>query len=212
VLRLEKDGSRTVLSSGLDGKRFSGPNDIAVRSDDGVYLTDNDFGLRDGGRNPDKQMPNGIWLIKDGQSRLVLDAATLGGIPNGITLSPDERYLYLTALQKMMRYDVKPDGSLGAGTLFTQGPGIGDGMKVDRLGNVYSTSGAGPGIIRVTSPAGTLLGYLNLPISDAEPKRQICATNVAFGDADGQSLYITACDAVYRIRLKTAGVMPGPKR
>ena len=112
----------------------------------------------------------------------------------------------------MFRYDVKPDGSLGPGMPFTQGPGIGDGMKVDTLGNVYSTSGAGPGIIRVTSPAGTLLGYLNLEIASGEPKRQICATNIAFGDPDGKSLYVTACDAVYRIRMKVAGVMPGPKK
>jgi len=150
---------------------------------------------------------------KDGKVTLLGgDRDTPGASPNGITLSPDERYLYLTALQKMMRYEVKPDGSLGPGSLFTQGPGIGDGMKVDTQGNVYSTSGAGPGIVRVTSPTGTLLGYLNLPIVGGEPKRQICATNVAFGDADGKSLYVTACDAVYRIRLKIAGVMPGPKR
>ena len=213
VNRLEKDGTtRTVLSSGLDGKRFSGPNDIVVRSDDGVYLTDNDFGLRYGGKNPDKQMPNGIWLIKDGKSTMVLDAMTLGGIPNGIVLSPDEKFLYLTtSMQRIMRYEVKADGTLGTGTLFTQGPGIGDGMKVDRQGNVYSTSGAGPGIVRVTAPSGTLLGLLNLPIYGGEPKRQICATNVAFGDPDGRSLYVTACDAVYRIRMKVAGVMPGPK-
>jgi gluconolactonase len=212
VMRLEKDGTRTVLSAGApDGKRFSGPNDIVVARDDAVYLTDNDFGLRDAGRNPDKQMPNGIWRIKDGESRLVLDAATLGGIPNGIVLSPDERYLYLSALQKMMRYEVRPDGSLGAGTLFTEGPGIGDGMKVDVQGNVYSTSGAGPGVVRITAPTGLLLGYLNLPIYGGEPKRQICATNVAFGDPDGKSLYVTACDDVYRIRLKVAGVMPGPR-
>ncbi len=213
VMRLEKDGSRTVLSAGSsDGKRFSGPNDIVVARDDAVYLTDNDFGLRDAGRNPDKQMPNGIWRIKDGKSTLVLEAATLGGIPNGIALSPDERYLYATALQKMMRYEVKSDGTLGAGMLFTEGPGIGDGIKVDQQGNVYSTSGAGPGIIRITAPTGTLLGYLNLPIYGDEPKRQICATNAAFGDADGRSLYITACDVVYRIRMKTVGLMPGPKR
>ncbi len=212
VMRLEKDGTRTVLSAGApDGKRFSGPNDIVVARDDAVYLTDNDFGLRDAGRNPDKQMPNGIWRIKDGESRLVLDAATLGGIPNGIVLSPDERYLYLSALQKMMRYEVRPDGTLGAGTLFTEGPGIGDGMKVDVQGNVYSTSGAGPGVVRITAPTGLLLGYLNLPIHGGEPKRQICATNVAFGDPDGKSLYVTACDDVYRIRLKVAGVMPGPR-
>ena len=213
VMRLEKDGTtRTVLSAGApDGKRFSGPNDIVVARDDAVYLTDNDFGLRGAGRSPDKQMPNGIWRIKDGQSTLVLDAATLGGIPNGIVLSPDGRYLYLSALQKMMRYEVKPDGTLGAGSVFTEGPGIGDGMKVDLQGNVYSTGGAGPGIVRVTAPSGTLLGYLNLPIYGGEPKRQICATNLTFGDADGKSLYVTACDAVYRIRLKTVGLMPGPR-
>jgi gluconolactonase len=212
VMRLEKDGSRTVLSAGApDGKRFSGPNDIAVTRDDAVYLTDNDFGLRGAGRSPDKQMPNGVWRIKDGESRLVLGADVLGGIPNGIAFSPDERYLYLTALQKMMRYEVRPDGSLGAGKLFTEGPGIGDGMKVDVLGNVYSTSGAGPGIVRITAPSGTLLGLLHLPIYGGEPKRQICATNVAFGDVDGKSLYVTACDDVYRIRMKVAGVMPGPR-
>jgi gluconolactonase len=211
LMRLEKDGTRTVLSTGANGKRFSGPNDIAVTHDDAVYLTDNDFGLRDAGRSPDKQMPNGIWLIKDGRSTMVLDAVTLGGIPNGIALSPDERYLYATALQKLMRYEVKADGTLGKGSVFAEGQGIGDGMKVDTLGNVYSTNGAGPGVIRITAPTGRLLGYLNLPIYGGEPKRQICATNVAFGDLDGKGLYITACDVVYRIRLEVAGSMPGPK-
>src|SRR5918993_432709 len=62
VMRLEKDGTtRTKLSGGSDdGKRFSGPNDIVVAKDDAVYLTDNDFGLRNAAQNPDKQMPNGI--------------------------------------------------------------------------------------------------------------------------------------------------------
>lgn len=205
LMRLEPDGTRTVLSNGAGGKRFSGPNDIAIRRDDGVYLTDNDFGLRDAGASPDKEMPNGVWLIRDGESRLVLAAQALGGIPNGVALSPDEEYLYLTALGRLMRYEVNPDGSLGAGILFAEGPGIGDGMKTDVLGNVYSTSGAGPGIVRITAPGGTLLGLVNLPIYGGEPKRQICATNVAFGDRDRQSLYITACDVVYRIRLEVAG-------
>jgi gluconolactonase len=211
VMRLEKDGTRTVLSSGSNGKRFSGPNDIAVTKDDVVYLTDNDFGLRDAGNNPDKQLPNGIWRIADGTSTMVLDAATLGGTPNGIVLSPDERYLYLSAGRRLMRYEIRPDGTLGAGTLFAEGPGIGDGMKVDVNGNVYSTGGAGPGIVRITSSTGTLLGFLNLPIAGGEPKRQICATNVAFGDPDAKGLYVTACNDVYRIRLKVAGVMPGPQ-
>ena len=93
---------------------------------------------------------------------------------------------------------------------FGEGEGITDGMKVDRKGNIYSSSGAGPGVIRITSPEGKLLGFLNLPIlGGQEPKRQICATNEAFG-GDGRDLYISACDAVYKIRLETPGIIPGP--
>jgi gluconolactonase len=207
LMRLEPDGSRTVLASGAGGKRFSGPNDIAIRHDDGIYLTDNDFGLRDAGNSSDKEMPNGVWLIRAGEAQLVLDGQSLGGIPNGVALSADERYLYLTALSRLMRYEVNPDGTLGQGTLFAEGAGIGDGMKTDTLGNVYSTSGAGPGIVRITAPDGTLLGFVNLPIFGGEPKRQICATNVAFGDRDAKSLYITACNDVYRIRLDVTGYL-----
>ncbi|HEX4095192.1 MAG TPA: SMP-30/gluconolactonase/LRE family protein, partial [Caulobacteraceae bacterium] len=206
VMRLEKDGKRTVLSTGApDGRRFSGPNDISIRHDDGVYVADNDFGLRDAGKSPDKQMPNGIWLIRDGVSRLVLSDKDLCGIPNGIVLSPDERWLYLTAFSKLWRYEVKPDGSLGDRTLFAEGPGIGDGMKVDSAGDVYSTSGGGPGIIRITSPDGKLLGFLNLPIYGGEPKKQICATNLAFGGEGGHDLFIAACDDVFRIRMRSQG-------
>lgn len=205
VMRLEKDGTRTTLSGGLDGKRFSGPNDITIRKDDGIYLTDNDFGLRDAGKNPDKQLANGIWLIKDGTSRMVLDDKSLGGVPNGVVLSPDEKYLYLSAFKKMWRYDVKPDGSLGERTLFAEGDGIGDGMKVDTKGNVYSSGGAGRGFIRITSPAGKLLGMLNLPVYGGEPKRQLCATNLTFGDADNKALYVTGCDAIFKVRLNSVG-------
>src|SRR5690606_1539763 len=67
VMRLEKDGkTRTLLANGADGKRFGGPNDIVIRSDDAVFLTDNDFGLRGAGKSPLKELPNGIWMIKDG--------------------------------------------------------------------------------------------------------------------------------------------------
>jgi gluconolactonase len=209
VMRLEKDGTHTVLSGGMDGKKFSGPNDIAIAADDAVYVTDNDFGLRDGGKNPDKQLQNGIYRIKEGKTTLVLSGADLGGIPNGIALSPDGKSMYLsTANRQMRRYAVNPDGTLGAFAMFTEGVGIGDGQKTDRAGNVYSSSGAGPGIIRITSPAGKLLGTINLPIYGGEPKRQICATNEAFGGPDGKTLFIAGCDSVYTIQLKTPGIVP----
>jgi gluconolactonase len=206
VMRLEKDGAHTVLSSGMNGQKFSGPNDIAIAADDAVYVTDNDFGLRDGGKNPDKQLQNGIYRIKDGKTSLVLSGSDLGGIPNGIAISPDGKWMYLsTANRTVRRYAVNPDGTLGAFTNFTDGVGIGDGMKTDSAGNLYSTGGAGPGIVRITSPAGKLLGTINLPIYGGEPKRQICATNEAFGGPDGRTLFIAGCDSVYSIQLKTAG-------
>ena len=212
VMRLEKDGVHTVLSDGAGGKRFNGPNDISIKSDGAVYLTDNDFGLRGASRSPLKEMDDGVWLIKDGKTTRLLSDKQLGGIPNGITLSQDENYLYLSAGDRMMRYAVKRDDTLGDPILFTQGVGIGDGMRADTRGNIYSTGGAGPGTVRVTSPAGRLLGTINLPVLGGEPKKQICATNVAFGDADGKTLYIAACDAVYKIGLKVAGVLEGPAK
>ncbi|MET0292915.1 MAG: SMP-30/gluconolactonase/LRE family protein [Steroidobacteraceae bacterium] len=205
VMRLETDGTRTVLARGAEGKRFSGPNDIAIARDDSIYLTDNDFGLRGAGRSPDKQMENAVWRLQEGQEpvRLITREA-LGGIPNGVALSPDERKIYLTAGSRLMRYALASDGSLSEAELFAEGAGIGDGMKVDAAGNVFSTSGGGPGVVRITSAAGRLLGFIHLPIVADEPKRQICATNLTFGGADGRDLFITACDEVYRLRLRVA--------
>jgi len=211
LMRLEKDGTHTVLADGGEGKRFSGPNDISIRSDGAIYLTDNDFGLRGAGKSPLKEMPGGIWRIKDGTATRVLSDAQLGGIANGITFSPDEKYLYLTAGRKMMRYAVNADGTLGDSILFAEGAGIGDGMRVDSLGNIYSTGGAGPGTVRITSPDGRFLGTINLPIPGGEPKKQICSTNVAFGEEDARTLFVAACDAVYKTRLKVPGILQGPK-
>jgi hypothetical protein len=102
--------------------------------------------------------------------------------------------MYLsTSGRKMRRYTVNPDGTLGAFSVFTEGVGMGDGQKTDKAGNVYSSSGAGPGIIRITSPDGKLLGTINLPIYGGEPKKQICATNEAFGGPDGRTLFIAGC-------------------
>lgn len=212
VMRLEADGRHTVLSAGADGKLFNGPNDISIKSDGAVYLTDNDFGLRGAMKSPLKEMQDAVWLIKDGKTTQLITDKQLGGIPNGVTLSADEKFLYLSAFNKMMRYVVKPDDTLGEGTYFTQGVGIGDGMRSDIEGNIYSTGGAGPGLVRITDPSGKLLGTINLPILGAEPKKQICATNVAFGGTDGKTLYVAACDAVYKIQLKVAGVLEGPPR
>ncbi len=85
-------------------------------------------------------------------------------------------------------------------------------MKTDAQGDLYST-GPLTGTVRITSPAGKLLGLLHLPKSgDREPARLICASALAFGGDDAKTLYITACDDIYAIRLKSRGVLEGPGR
>jgi gluconolactonase len=204
IMRLEKDGTRTVLAGTFEGKRFNGPNDLVQLRDGSIFFTDPDFGLRYGAKSPQKQLDSaGVWYLKDGKPRKVLDASELGGPPDGIALSPDEKFLYLTAgLGVMKRYEIGVDRGLANGVVFARNPAIGDGLRADRAGNIFTASGAGPGIVGVFSPAGILLGTINLPVSDAAPRRQICASNIAFGGKDGRDLFITACQAVYRIQLR----------
>ena len=117
--------------------------------------------------------------------------------------------MYLsTANRAMRRYAVNPDGTLGAFTNFTDGVGIGDGIKTDTAGNVYSSGGAGPASSASRRQPGHCSAPINLPIYGGEPKRQICSTNEAFGGADGRTLFIAGCDSVYTIQLKILGIVP----
>jgi gluconolactonase len=215
VVRLEKDGTRTVLADRFEGKRFSGPNDIIAKSDGAIYFTDSMSGLRGGNASPLRELPfHGFYLVKDGKVTLLepkLRDPQFTGFPNGIALSPDEKYLYVTLGRKIMRYEVLPDDTVANPMEFADVQGN-DGIKVDRKGNLYSSNGAGAGEVRITSPEGKRLGLLQMPQELGEPRKQICATNLAFGDADGKSLYITACMNLYKIRLKTPGVLPGPSK
>jgi gluconolactonase len=206
VYRLESDGTRTVLADRYDGRKFNGPNDLVVKSTGSIYFTDTVWGLRGADKDPAREIPySGFFLIKDGVVTLLgSDRDAPGTGPNGITLSPDERYLYVTAGRRgTMRYDVRPDDTVANGQLFV-GHGV-DGMKVDEGGNLYTTSGGTPGVVQITSAEGKPLGRLHLPQPSYEPRPRVCATNVAFGDADGRALYITACTHLFSIRMKVRG-------
>lgn len=215
IMRLEKDGTRTVLANGFEGKHFNGPNDVAIARNGAIYFTDSDVGLRGGIQGGLAQMPDSVWRWKDGKVTMALSREQLGAEPNGIALSPDDKYLYLSAGTgspdpRLMRYPVDADGSLGPGEVLTHGRGIGDGMKTDSRGNIYSTDGP-RGIVRITSPTGRPLGLLNLPTAgNVEPRKITCASSLAFGGDDAKTLYITACEYIYAIRLRTPGILEGP--
>ena len=102
-----------------------------------------------------------------------------------------------------MRYEVNPDGAIANGKVFydfTRDPEMValDGIKVDQQGNIYVSA---PGGVWILSPAGKALGRIVPPEHDA---------NLAFGDADGKSLYLTASTGLYRIRVNVAGIRPLP--
>ena len=155
-----------------------------------------------------RELPTGVYRVDArGTVTLVVTEAQVPD-PNGIALSPDEKHLYVTAgLSKTMRYDVQADDTVANPVKFLDA-GI-DGIKVDQKGNVYSTVRGSE--IWITSPEGKRLGVLQMPQIATEPRPRIVATNLAFGDADSQTLYITACTHLFRIRLKVAGIRPGPQ-
>jgi gluconolactonase len=202
VLRLEKTGFLTVLAARYEGKRLNSPNDLVYRSDGTLYFTDPPFGLRESFHDPERELPySGVFLLQNGRPRLI--STDLNG-PNGLAFSPDEKYLYVTNsdVKKavVMRYEVNADGTLSKGRVFfdlTDGKRNDvDGMKVDRQGNLYTT---GPGGIWIISSQGKHLGTIKAPELPA---------NIAWGDDDGKTLYMTAETGLYRIRLSTPGVRP----
>ncbi len=203
IVRVEPHGNVTVLADHFDGKRLNSPNDLVYRSDGTLYFTDPPFGLPEVFDDPKKELGfSGVFMVRDGAVSLVDDS--LAG-PNGIAFSPDERYLYVgnwdPVRKVVMRYDVAPDGEVSGGVVLhdmtdAEGEDAIDGIKVDARGNLWV---CGPGGIWVLSPDGVHLATLRLP---EDPH------NLAWGDADGRTLYVTALTSVYRLRTTVAGIRP----
>jgi gluconolactonase len=127
-------------------------------------------------------------------------------VPNGLAFSPDESILYIndTRLRHIRAFDVSPDGTISNGREFIdmkgEEPGVPDGMKVDQQGNVYCT---GPGGFWIINSEGKCLARVFM---------QELPANMAWGDADYKTLYLTARSSVYRIRFSIPGIPVGSYR
>lgn len=206
VVRVERDGSWTVLADRFEGKRFNSPNDLVFRSDGTLYFTDPPYGLQ----GPERERLGelgfcGVYRVTpDGKVTLLTKELSR---PNGIALSPDEKTLYVANSDGQrpiwMAYPVLEDGSIGPGRVFFDATpwvregklrGAPDGMAVDIHGNLWAT---GPGGVNIFTPKGEFLGRISPGVATA---------NCCFGDPDGSTLYITAHMFLCRVKTRTKGL------
>ena len=186
VTRSDKKGRIEVLADKWDGKRLNAPNDIVVSKPGHVYFTDPAFGNKQDTRELDFY---GVYHITPkGQLTVIAKPA---GRPNGIALSPNGRILYVANSDErnIRAYDVDRDGEVsGERVAISKIDGIPDGIRTDEKGNLYVAAKG----VAVYTPEGKLLA--TIPVAETP-------SNCAFGDADSQTLYITARTSVYRVRL-----------
>lgn len=207
VSRREADGTMVPIATSFEGKKFNSPNDLTYDTQGNLYFTDPPYGLPGTFTDPTKELPfQGVYRVsKDGRVSLLTKELEA---PNGLAFSPDYKTLYVANSQKenaiWKAYPVRADGSLDEGRtfadatkLYKDGDGVPDGLKVDVHGNVWAT---GPGGVFVYAPDGTLLGRILTGVPTA---------NVAWGEEDNATLFITANHRVLRLRTKTRG-MPLP--
>ena len=190
VTRTDKKGNIEVLADKFEGKRLNAPNDIVVSRNDHVYFTDPAFGSQQENRELDFY---GVYhLPPKGPLKVV---ARPKGRPNGIALSPNGRILYVTNSDEhnVRAYDLDRGGEASnERVLISSIAGVPDGIRVDEKGNLWIAANG----IAIYSPQGKLLHTMEVHGTPS---------NLAFGEADLQSLFITTRGNVYRARLDVAG-------
>ena len=192
VTRTDKKGHIEVLADKWEGKRLNAPNDIVVSKSGHVYFTDPAFGSQTDTRELDFY---GVYHIEPKGELSVI--ARPAGRPNGITLSPNGRILYVANSDErnIRGYNVDRNGEVsGERTIVSGIEGVPDGIRTDEKGNLYVAAKG----IQVYSPEGKLLA--TIPLAETP-------SNCAFGDADLQTLYITARTSLYRVRLDVKGAV-----
>jgi gluconolactonase len=193
------DGHYTVLADKYEGKKFNSPNDVIVGPDGALYFTDPTLDLVKGEK---QEIPfQGVYRIdeKGGVQLLTKDLTQ----PNGLAFSPDGQHFYVDDSEErnIRVYDVAADGRLLNGRIFGEEKavphdGVPDGIKVDVRGDLFVT---GPKGIWVWDAQGHHLGTIVMPEQPA---------NLAWGDKDYRTLYITATTSVYRLRTRVRGFIP----
>lgn len=199
IVSYDAAGKESVVASDVSA------NDIVVAHNGNMYVT-----APEGAEKPGK-----IFLIRPNGEKTEVDAGLK--YPNGLTLSPDQTQLYVTesATHWVWIYQVQPNGTLSYKQRYgwlhvpdRQENAWSDGLKCDTAGRIYVTSNIG---IQVLDPLGRVNAILPLPTGQA--------SNLCFGGASFNTIYVSANDKVYRRKLKTRGAntfeapaIPAPPR
>lgn len=197
----------TVLAERYGGRELNSPNDVIVTSAGVVVFTDPYYGRGDFvgvPRRPELDFA-GVYAVLLDADALPAEPTLLTAemsSPNGLCLSPEERFLYVADTEQfeIRRYrfhgDSLSEGMVWARTLGEESDGP-DGLRVDERGNVYC---AGPGGVHVFAPAGERLGRIRFP--------EVVA-NLTWGGPDGRTLFVCASTSVYAL---TTAVRSGRRR
>ena len=193
IVREEKDGTISVVIATFDGKKFNSPNDLAIKTDDSIWFTDPPYGTPKG----EAKELEGNWVYRFvPETKATTVVSKEFNMPNGIVFSPDEKRLYIADSGKPGRvgaFDVKSDGTLSAAIWWADGGA--DGIRVDALGNLYTTAADG---VRIYSPEGKKIATIEVPEVPA---------NLEFGGDDRKTLFITARTSLYSVPMKVAGAV-----
>lgn len=206
VIRIEHDGSITVLVDRYNGKKLNSPNDVVVKSDGSIWFTDPAYGIDSNyeGFQAEPEVGGDFVFRLDpvsGECRIVADDFTR---PNGLAFSLDETKLYIAdsggthfpSGEKHIRvFDVTEDGRLQGGEVFaTCTSGFFDGFRLDDQGRIWTSATDG---VHCLHPDGTLIGKIYVPER---------VSNLCFGGQKNNRLFITATSSVYAVMLPVNGV------
>lgn len=197
---LTRGGGKRTLADNFEGKRFNSPNDCTLDKAGNIYFTDPPYGLPKGPADTETREIawHGIYKVTpSGKVSLMSKEMTF---PNGLTLSPDQKTLYVAqsdpkaAIWKA--FPIQADGTLGTSRVLADATamvashrGLPDGMKTDNAGHIWAT---GPGGVHVMTPEGKLLARIDT---------KMACGNCCFGGEDGSWLYV--CSDAFLVRVKT---------
>ncbi len=187
-----------VVIEKFDGKLLNGPNDLWIAPSGAVYFTDPFYKRPYWDRGPIEQPGQCVYRLSADRKTRVRCVTGKGAEdltqPNGIIGTPDGKTLYVADIgaKKTYAYRIARDGTLTDKRLFCEMGS--DGMTIDDRGNVYLT---GKGVT-VFNPRGKQIEQI--------PVDARWTANVCFGGPDRKTLFITAGEGLFGLRMQVEGV------